>query len=33
MIHFSGARQSATRASRIAKAKPRILAGKGMHDR
>jgi uncharacterized protein YdeI (YjbR/CyaY-like superfamily) len=33
MIHFSGAKQSATRASRIAKAKPRILAGKGMHDR
>jgi uncharacterized protein YdeI (YjbR/CyaY-like superfamily) len=33
MIHFSGAKQPATRASRIAKARPRILAGKGMHDR
>jgi uncharacterized protein YdeI (YjbR/CyaY-like superfamily) len=32
-LHFSGARQAATRASRIAKAKPRIIAGKGMHDR
>lgn len=32
-IHFSGAKQPATRASRIAKAKPRILSGKGMHDR
>lgn len=33
IIHFAGAKQPATRASRIAKAKPRILAGKGMHDR
>jgi uncharacterized protein YdeI (YjbR/CyaY-like superfamily) len=33
LLHFSGAKQSATRAARIAKATPRILAGKGMHDR
>ena len=33
ILHFSGAKQSATRASRIEKAAPRILAGKGMHDR
>jgi uncharacterized protein YdeI (YjbR/CyaY-like superfamily) len=33
VIHFSRAKQAATRASRIAKAKPRILRGKGMHDR
>ena len=33
ILHFSGAKQSATRASRIDKATPRILAGKGMHDR
>ena len=33
LIHFSGAKQAATRTSRIAKAAPRILAGKGMHDR
>ena len=33
ILHFSGAKQPATRASRIDKAKPRILAGKGMHDR
>jgi uncharacterized protein YdeI (YjbR/CyaY-like superfamily) len=33
ILHFSGAKQSATRASRIAKAAPRILDGKGMHDR
>lgn len=33
VLHFSGAKQSATRASRIEKAAPRILAGKGMHDR
>ncbi len=30
---FSGAKQAATRAARIAKARPRILDGKGMHDR
>lgn len=33
VIHFSGAKQSATRSSRIAKATPRILDGKGLHDR
>ena len=33
VLHFSGAKQSATRAARIDKAAPRILAGKGMHDR
>lgn len=33
IIHFAGAKQPATRTSRIAKAKPRILRGKGMHDR
>lgn len=33
IIHFSGAKQSATRTSRIQKAAPRILRGKGMHDR
>ena len=33
VLHFSGAKQSATRASRIEKAAPRILAGRGMHDR
>ena len=33
ILHFSGAKQSATRASRIEKAAPRILDGKGMHDR
>jgi uncharacterized protein YdeI (YjbR/CyaY-like superfamily) len=32
-LHFAGAKQSATRASRVEKAKPLILAGKGMHDR
>jgi uncharacterized protein YdeI (YjbR/CyaY-like superfamily) len=33
ILHFSGAKQAATRASRIEKAAPRILDGKGMHDR
>lgn len=33
ILHFSQAKQSATRSSRIEKATPRILAGKGMHDR
>lgn len=32
-LHFSGAKQSATRAARVEKARPLILAGKGMHDR
>ena len=32
-LHFGGAKQSATRAMRIAQAKKLILAGKGMHDR
>lgn len=33
VLHFSQAKQSATRAARIEKARPRILGGKGMHDR
>ncbi len=33
VLHFSGAKQSATREGRIDKATPRILEGKGMHDR
>ncbi|MCC0030798.1 MAG: YdeI/OmpD-associated family protein [Brucellaceae bacterium] len=32
-LHFSQPRQSETRQSRIERAAPRILAGKGMHDR
>ena len=32
-IHIGGAKQAATRVSRIEKARPLILAGKGMHDR
>lgn len=32
-IHISGAKQATTRESRIDKAVPRILAGKGMRDR
>lgn len=32
LIHFSGAKQSATRVSRIEKVMDRILAGKGMND-
>ncbi|WP_211341149.1 YdeI/OmpD-associated family protein [Paracoccus methylarcula] len=33
VLHFSQAKQSATRISRIAKCAPRILEGKGLHDR
>lgn len=33
LLHFTSARQSATRSSRIEKCVPRILAGKGIHDR
>lgn len=32
-LHFSQPKQSATRMARIEKARERILAGKGMHDR
>ena len=33
ILHFSGAKQSATRISRIEKQMDRIFEGKGMHDR
>ncbi|MBF9033990.1 hypothetical protein HKCCE2091_07045 [Rhodobacterales bacterium HKCCE2091] len=33
VLHVSGAKQSATRAGRIDKARDRILAGKGLNDR
>lgn len=33
ILHFSQAKQSETRTRRIEKAMPRILDGKGMHDR
>ena len=33
LLQFTGAKQSATRTSRIEKHAPRILQGKGMHDR
>jgi uncharacterized protein YdeI (YjbR/CyaY-like superfamily) len=33
LLHFTDAKQAQTRADRIEKAVPRILAGKGMHDR
>lgn len=33
LLHFGGARRPATRASRIERCRPRILAGKGLHDR
>lgn len=33
VLHFSGAKQSKTRAARIRKCRPRILAGKGFQDR
>ena len=33
VLHFSQPKQPATRQSRIAKSRDRILAGKGMHDR
>lgn len=32
-LHIAGARQTETRIARIEKCRPRILAGKGMHDR
>lgn len=32
LLHFNAAKQSATRTSRIEACKPRILAGKGIHD-
>jgi len=32
LLHFGGAKQAATRASRIAKCAPQILAGKGLND-
>jgi uncharacterized protein YdeI (YjbR/CyaY-like superfamily) len=33
ILHFSQPKQSKTRVSRIEKCAPRILEGKGMHDR
>lgn len=33
VLHFSQAKQSSTRLSRIEKHRPRILVGKGLHDR
>tara|TARA_R110001606_G_scaffold12719_2_gene55781 strand:- start:32 stop:619 length:588 start_codon:yes stop_codon:yes gene_type:complete len=33
VLHFSQAKQAETRVSRIAKARPRIMDGKGMNDR
>jgi uncharacterized protein YdeI (YjbR/CyaY-like superfamily) len=33
LLHFTGAKQSATRTSRIERHAPRILQGKGLHDR
>lgn len=33
ILHFSGAKQSATRVSRIEKSMPKIFEGKGMQDR
>ena len=33
VLHFSSAKQSKTRAARIEKYRPRILDGKGFHDR
>jgi len=32
LLHFAGARQAATRTSRILKCAPQILAGKGLND-
>jgi uncharacterized protein YdeI (YjbR/CyaY-like superfamily) len=32
-LQFAGAKQSATRAARVERARPAIMAGKGMHDR
>lgn len=33
VLHFTGAKQSKTRTARIERCIPKILAGKGMHDR
>lgn len=33
LLHFAGAARSATRTARVDRHAPRILAGKGMHDR
>jgi uncharacterized protein YdeI (YjbR/CyaY-like superfamily) len=33
VLHFTGAKQTKTRTARIEKCIPRILAGKGLHDR
>ena len=33
VLHFGTAKQAATRAARIEKAAPKILAGKGFNDR
>lgn len=33
LLHFTQAKQPGTRLARLAKRAPRILAGKGMHDR
>jgi uncharacterized protein YdeI (YjbR/CyaY-like superfamily) len=33
VLHFSAPKQSATRASRVAKRTPQILKGKGLDDR
>ena len=33
VLHFASAKQSKTRTARIEKQIPRILAGKGLHDR
>ena len=33
ILHFTGAKQSSTRTARIQKCMPKILAGKGLHDR
>ncbi len=32
LLHFSGAKQSKTRASRVEKAIPQIMEGRGLHD-
>ena len=32
LLHFSSAKQSATRIARIEKVKPQIFAGKGLND-
>ncbi|MCW2972148.1 MAG: hypothetical protein JWN72_421, partial [Thermoleophilia bacterium] len=32
LLHFAGAKQSATRLARIDRATPRIFDGLGMHD-